>query len=187
MSLTFTSAELVVPAGTPGAQPIVVDIQAILVSEVRQDEVAIVTPAKAPELLSEFNHSWRELHRLVTGLTSEKNKAEKALAKRKAILLLDEIPKVLAEKGVASAADTRQAVIELDDEYCVLEDTAAQLKAVVELLKGKMKSFENAYSSVKKILGEDPNGMNHRGTNQNLSGDSTAKPRSGWGKTPFSR
>lgn len=187
MSMIFTEQAIVCPKGKKGNEPIVIDLDKIRTSEIRQDEVAIVTKVKAPELLAEFNRSWRELHQIIVQLMSEKNDAEKEQAKRKAVLLLGEVNDILKVKGVSSTADTREAVITLDEEYQALTDTVDQIEAVVEFLKGKMKSFENAYTSVKKILtGEDSGYMG--GRNPNLGGDTSSSPvRAGFGKPAYAR
>jgi hypothetical protein len=175
------STSLMVPlgdGGEDGAGRFTIDLNPIFISEARQDEVATVTPVKAPELLAEFNRSWRDIHAHLTKLEAEKNKAEKALKKRKGILILEVIPARLKELEIASAADTRQAVIDTDTEYLALSDRFDQLKAAIMFLKGKAESFENAYSSVKKIMGEDA--YNHgagRGSNPRLSGDTTPSQR----------
>jgi hypothetical protein len=150
-----TETTLTLPAGDPLAPDILLDLQAILMAEIRQGEVANVTPQKAPELLAVFNENWRDLHKVITQLTAERNRAEKEVAKRKAVLLLEIVPQRLSQKGIASTADTREAVVTLDEKHCMLQERADQIEAIVEYLKGKLKSFENAFSSVKKIMGED--------------------------------
>jgi hypothetical protein len=169
--MQLTTTELIVPAGTSDRPDIVIDIQTILAAEVRQQEVQSLTPTKAPELLATFNHSWREIHALTVRLEAEKNKATKTADHRKGVLLLEVIPARLKELNISSAADTRQAVIDTDTEYERLTDRVDQLEAAVALFKGKLKSFENAYTSVKKIMGEDAFNMAGRGTNSALSGD----------------
>src|SRR5438105_4840167 len=111
-----TETTLIVPAGNPGTPDLNVDLGGILIAETRQAEVATVTPTKAPELLSTFNASWRDLHQLITRLTAERVKAETEVAKRCATLLLEVVPGELKRRGVASSADTRQAVVMLDEE-----------------------------------------------------------------------
>lgn len=174
MDLTVSTV-LTVPSGTPGKPPIEINLGAILISEQRQDEVAAVTPMKAPELLAEFNRSWRELHRIVATLTANENQAKKAVAKRKGVILLEVVPVKLAELKLSTSVDLREAVINTDPEYQQLQEVADQLAAVIEHLKGKMKSFENAFTSVKKIMGEDTYNMAGRGRNHSLSGD-TSRP-----------
>jgi hypothetical protein len=149
-----------------------IDLGAILIAETRQAEVATVTPTKAPELLSAFNTSWRDIHQLVTKLTAEKIQAEKHVANRRARLLLEVVPAKLKELGVPSSADMREAVVQLDPERESLQDRVDQLDAAIEYLKGKLKSFENSFTSVKKIMGEDS--YSYAGKNTNLSGDTSA-------------
>ncbi len=175
--MLIKTAHLVCPPIREGATPLTLDISEILVSEQRQDEIAIVSKAKAPELLAEFNRSWRELSKMIAMLSSEKNHAQKAVDKRVAVLQLEEVPGLLKEKGLSSTADTRAAVITLDPERERLQDIVDQMDAIIELLKGKLKSFENAFTSVKKIMGEDSFMSNAR--NPNLSG-TTYKPNPGF-------
>lgn len=157
--MLIESTELRVPAGEMIDADYVIDLAAILRSEVRQAEVAIVTPAKAPELLAEFNKSWLAIHDVIARLEAEKNKADKAAKKRRAVVLLEIVPKVLEEKKLSTAADVREAIILTDDEYEILTDRFDQIKAAIFFLKGKMESFENAYTSTKKIMGEDSYNM----------------------------
>ncbi len=180
-----------------GKEPIIIDLSAILIAEARQEEVATVTPQRAPELLSTFNISWRDLHKIVSTLTAEKTKAEKAANVRRATLLLEVIPAKLKAMDVSSSADMREAVITLDPEHIELQDVVDELTATIEYLKGKMKFFENAYTSVKKIMGEDTYNMGGRGKNPNLSGDSnrpaprtappTSPPRPGFGTPRYGK
>lgn len=150
------------PAGTPGALPIVISLGKILQAEARQMEVANVTPQKAPELLQSFNKAWSDLHKMMTILSYEKNVAEKTANKRKAVVLLEVAPKKLEEAGLNSSVDHREAVLALDAEYQLAIETVDQIECVVEFIKGKLKSFENSFSSVKKIMGEDAYNMQGR-------------------------
>jgi hypothetical protein len=195
----LVATQISVPAGNETKPDLVIDLAAIQVSEARQSEVATVTPVKAGELLAEYNRSWAQLHELTTRLEVEKNRAKRAVDQRKAVLLLDDIPRILKEKGVASAADTRQAVIDRDEAYVRLSERLEAIEAVIALLKGKAKSFENAYTSVKKIMGDDAYNMaDHK--NNRLSGNTyvpaqTAKTevtpgrpaRAGFGKARYDK
>ena len=57
----------------------------------------------------------------------------------------------------------RDAVLGQDAEYQEALDRVQKTICVIELLRGKMKGFEMAYTSVKKIIGENPRGMLNRG------------------------
>ncbi len=147
------STDLIVPLGD-GSAELRISLGDILTSEIRQDEVAFVTPGKAPELLSTYNRAWRETHQWISRLEAEKNRAEKALRKRKGVLILEVIPEKLKAMDMKSSADIREAVIDTDAEYDLLTDRVDQIKAAIMFLKGKLESFENAFTSVKKIMGE---------------------------------
>ncbi len=157
--MILTETQLVCPVGRPGDAPLIIDMAAIVAAERRQQEVASLSKLKAPELLWIFNKNWLDLNSLLARLQLEKNVAQKELEKRKAILLLDVIPEKLKERKIPSNDANREAFITLDEEYSRLEDTFMQITAVVKYLEGKLKSFENAYSSVKKLVGQDPYGM----------------------------
>jgi hypothetical protein len=193
--MIFNESELVCPRGTPGKEPLIIDIASILAAERRQDEVAIVTKFKAPELLAEFNRSWRKLHDQTTELAAELLDAGKALEKRRSVLLLEIVPSKLKERGLVNNDAHRAAVINLDPQFQALQDTYDQIEAALEWLKGKAKFFENAYHSVKKIMGEDSYNMAGKGGNPRLSigaeespqpvTKSTPPSRGGWGKAKY--
>jgi hypothetical protein len=174
--MLIQETRLTVPAGKVSKPSLDIDLAAILIAEQRQDEIAMVTPMKAPELLALFNGSWRNVDRIVNQLTAERIIAERGLEQRRAVLLLDEIPNILQGKGVDSTKDTRDAAIVADKNYQDLQDRVDQLTAAVAYMKGKLKSFENAFTSVKKIMGEDTYNMNGRIGNKNLSGG-VSEPR----------
>lgn len=181
-----TSSELRVPAGNESKSDLVIDLSSIQHLEARQSEVATVTRAKAGELLSVYNKAWLDLHNLLARLEAEKNQAQRAVDQRKGVLILEVIPDKLKSLGISSAADTRTAVIDTDEEYRRLVDRLDQIEAVVMLLKGKAKSFENAYTSVKKIMGDDAFNMK---SGPSLSGDTrspanTSLVRAGAPSTP---
>jgi len=158
-----------VPGPKVGDRDIVLDLKDILVAESRQNEVAIVTLMKAPELLALFNEAWRNVDKYVKQLIAAQNTAEHQLDRRRAKLLLEIVEGVLKGAGLSSTKDTRDAVIALDDEYQVIQDRLDQITAAAEYLKGMLKSFENAFTSVKKIMGEDAFNMANRIGNSNLS------------------
>ncbi len=187
-----------VPAPKPGGKEITIQLGDIMIAEQRQSEIAFVTPIKAPELLSLFNGAWRDVDKLVKELVEARIRAERELERRRSSLLLYEVEKILKDCGLSSTKDTRDAAISLDPAYQDLQDRVDQLTAAGEYLKGKLKSFENAFTSVKKIMGEDTYNMSSR-PNHHLSGTtersaprsapptSSAPARTGWGKPRFDR
>lgn len=167
---------LQVPGATKDLPDKTLNLGQILTAEARQREVAIVTPVKAPELLYTFNHAWLETDKIQKDLAADIVKAKAQVERRKARILLYEAETFLKIQGVSSTKESREAVIVLDPEYQTLQDRVDQLFATQEWLKGKMKSFENSYSSVKKIMGEDAYDMSTRIGNPNLSGGGSQKP-----------
>ena len=179
-----TETALVCPRADATAQPLVIDLSISYQTEARVPEVAFVTQAKAPELLAAFNSGYLELHKQVTMLEYELVQARTAADKVRAIVLLDRAPGILEARGLingknrSGSEDLRNAVLAQDEEYQKAVETAEQIECVVELLKGKLKGFEMAYSSVKKILGEGAFNMLNRRLG---SGTGTAEP----GTTPI--
>jgi hypothetical protein len=150
--------QLLCPRGD-GKGTLTIPMSDIFRWEGRMVEVASVTPMKAPELLSTMNKAWLEAGRVVIALEYQLVQAKKAASERKAVVLLDEVPKVLAAKGFNPARageDMRNAVLAQDADYQAALDRQANIEAVAELLRLKQKGFENSYTSVKKILGTNP-------------------------------
>lgn len=180
-----------VPGPKVGDHDIVLNLKAILIAESRQQEVAMVTPMKAPELLSLFNEAWRNVDKLVKQLTAARIVAEHQLDRRRAKLLLEVCEEVLKKANLSSTKDTRDAVIALDEEYQGAQDRVDQIEAAAEYLKGLLKSFENAFTSVKKIMGEDAFNMANRIGNKNLSHGAEPQQKqpstttSGYGKSRY--
>ena len=171
--MLITENEIVCPSGKAGNSPLIIPFREILEAERRQAEVATITKAKAPELLHAFNMSWRILHENVAKLTKEKNDAQKAVDRRKSVILLEIAPKKLKDADLANNDDHRKAVVELDQEFQKLTETLSEIEAVIEYLKGKLRGFENAFTSVKRLVSED---VYHLGDRKNpaLSGGTQA-------------
>lgn len=161
-TVTVPSPRVDIPART-------LNLKNIQIAEVRHSEVAMVTPVKAPELLVLFNSAWNDCDTYYKQLSYALTVAEQELGNRRSTILLYEVEVFLKGRSIPSTKDTRDAVIMLDTTIQELQGKVDQLKAVAEYMKGKMKFFENAYSSVKKIMGEDAYNMSSR-PNPNLSG-----------------
>ena len=156
-----------------GGGGIVIDLGRIAVMEARLAEVALVTPIKAPELLSVFTQAWLELQKHAIALETERLAADRAARMRKSLVTLDLAPEVLRNKGLiragspAGSEDLRQAVLDGDEAYQNALSTVYEIGCCIDLLKTKAKAFEMAYNSVKKILDAD---RYFYAPNQNLSG-----------------
>lgn len=153
----------IVKVPRPGQDPLSIDVGSIYRAEVRINEVAFVNAQKAPELLAAFNLAFLDVCDVLLKLQLCVHKNRQAVEMRRSIVILDIAPKVLASKGLNSArsaggsADQREAVVAADTEMNALQDNLAMAEAMLELMTNKKKSFEWAYTSVKKILGGDVN------------------------------
>lgn len=150
----------------------------ITYAEGRLDEIATVNTHKAPELMSCFVKAYTWCVEHVTNLTAESVKAETAANFRKAEIILEEVPRVLKEKGITgkSNEDYRNAVIAMDKAHIALRERFNHIEMYRELFKGKLKSIELAYMAVRKIYGS---GMDFR--NPNLGSNHTQDP---WSPPP---
>ncbi len=146
-----------------------INMSEITYAEGRFDEIAIVNTHKAPELMSCFvkAYSWCVEH--VTNISAEAVKAETAANFRKAEIILEEMPGILKEKGIAgkSNEDYRNAIIAMDKKHIALMERLNHIEMYREMFKGKLNSLDRAYMAVRKIFGssmdfKNPNlGSNH--------------------------
>lgn len=157
--LLHTSTTIIVPI--VDSDPQVIDLSVVYQIESRVGEIAFVNKAKAPELLARFNEAYLHLHKIVTFLGYEFIRAQREANKVRAIVILDRAPAILAAKGLLSghsrsgSEDQRNAVLDQDQEYQQALERTQQIKCFIEFLKGKLEGFEWAYTSVKKILGDN--------------------------------
>jgi hypothetical protein len=172
ITLAIPRGDMPLSIDDPKRMLVTYDVTEIHVAESRKFEIASVTPHKANELMSLFNNAFLSTTKILANARYQHTKAEEAIEKRKGVLIIDIIPGKLLEKGLATARspagseDIRNAFISQDPDYLALCDRRDKIKAVMELFEGKKKFFENSYSSVKKILGEN----NYAPKNNALSG-----------------
>jgi hypothetical protein len=167
------------------------DISVILTAEARIPEIASVTPTKAPELLSVFNVAYLEAARLATFLEAEVLQSKRNADKIRSVVILDRAPAILEAKGLTSSKnragseDLRKSVLDGDTEYQDALEKTGQIECIHELIKTKTKGLEMAYSSVKKVLGE--NAYNFRNPNLNGGGEESPASKTGFGRSNYSR
>lgn len=165
---------LEVPSSLPNCANILLNLTQVKAAEARIQEVAFLTPLKAPELLSVFNQAWLEARRLTTAVDFELVRAKMELKRTKSRLVLDEVPKLLLEKGLVSAKnpagseDLREMILLQRPDYIDACDRVAQLEAVVRFLGDQAQALEMAYASVKKVLGDASNSHLYDRPNPNL-------------------
>lgn len=150
-----------VPRALDGLDPLSLDMTEIRQADARRQEVAMVNALRAPELLTLFNSAWLVTARYINYLEYELDVATRRLAEIKAIIILDKVPVILAEKGLANARsplgseDVRQAILDRDPDYKRVQEYLSNVRCYLGLLEAYQTSFMNAYNSVKKILGTD--------------------------------
>lgn len=146
-------AKYIIPRGDGIGEPIILDISAVVRAESRLRDVAIVNSHNAAELLSVFNEHWLTLHRNVTQLTYERNKADDAAKRAYAEALLDCNDEAVKRRGHSKTSqDLREALATINLSVIAARDRLNEIKAVLDYLVGKRQAFENAYNSVKKLV-----------------------------------
>jgi hypothetical protein len=145
------------PNAATGEGSFVLDLSEVHRLEARKVEVASVTKFKAPELMQQMERGYYVVStKLMPLVAFQLSQAEQALDARKAVVMLDEAPRILREKGLVTSrnpsgsADQRESVLALDKEYAQLKNTAEMIKAVYELLKGKRHGFEMSFRAIQK-------------------------------------
>ncbi|CAB4127291.1 hypothetical protein UFOVP75_123 [uncultured Caudovirales phage] len=158
--VTSSKSELVVPAGNPEKPVLKMAVDYIRRAESRIGEIASMTPLKAPELLATFNQAWMDATRFATMLEAQKVEAQRNVDKVRSVILIDKIPGILLAKNLATpkspmgSEDVRNAIIDVDVDYNAAIDRYNTIVCYLDLMKGKAKGLEMAYTSVKRILGE---------------------------------
>jgi hypothetical protein len=143
----------VVPSGDGKGQAILIDLEAIIRAENRLMEVQSVNAHKAPELLAVFNKSWADLKRVYTAVQWERNKADLRLQTLTSEAILDVTEEALKKRGHSKAsADLRKAMASIDPRVIEATETLNEIRAIQDFLHGKMIAFENAFTSVKRIV-----------------------------------
>jgi hypothetical protein len=147
---------LICPRGDPDRPQSTLSLELTEIHELeaRQAEVATANKSTCPELAKTFAYGWRETSKYAAWIEAEFNSAKQHLAKTKAQICLDEAPGLLQKKGLRVTADNVQFICDLDPKYQQAKDRLDQIAAYLELMKIKAKSFEMAYQSIKKIMGE---------------------------------
>lgn len=161
----ITKEGLIICPRPRGLEPIQINLVKIKEKEARLDEIAFVNLTTAPELLCTFNKVYMELSEYISILEYEKNRAERDAQSRRSVVMLDEMPRLLKEKGLATdrspsgSSDTREAILDQDRQYQAALEIVEQINAVSRLLKDKRDGFVMAYNAVKRILEKTSLGM----------------------------
>lgn len=148
------SKQLVVPNPLKDLAPLVYDLEVVSGAEERINEIAVVTPTKAPELLALFSQSCLQLARCLGDLYLQYSFAKRRVSERRAIMIIDVIPEKLKDKKLPQNEMNRQALLDLDEEYSRAILVENQLDAALELIKNRLRLMEGNISAVKKVIGD---------------------------------
>lgn len=152
--------QMLVPRALPGLTPLAIDLTEVIRAESRIHEIATLSAGKAPELLAAFNLAYIEASRAIALLEQELSQAKRRCDQVRAMVILDRVPRVLAERGLASSKspmgseDLRRAVLDMDPDYQQAAQLVADIDGSVEVVRSKLRGIEMAYNSVKKLLSD---------------------------------
>lgn len=130
------------------------DMTLVLQAEARVHEIGIVTPTKAPELMSVFSRACFVLGHHLRNAYLGVQRARKATADRRAVVTIDVVPGKLEEKKLRDNETNREAIIQLDPEHGAAMEREAEYEAILLYLRRKIDDMEGALNAVKKVLGE---------------------------------
>lgn len=139
------------------------DLTIPYMAESRIREIAFVTIEKAPELLSLFVEAYAKLADHYATLEEMVERGKNAADRRRAVIILDEVPEYVKAKGIGNARspmgseDIREAIVQQDASYAILLDKIASYKATRELVYMKLKAIDMAYTAIKKIIDNQSN------------------------------
>jgi len=134
-----------------GESPILLQLKRAKEAIERISDIAALSPSLLPGLLTSLLQGLTELNKAMSTISLEIVNAEHKANRRKANLILDEMPRILIEKGIKSSEDVRNAILSLDHEYSQLCEQKDMLEAIFENLKVKSKNIEHALYSCKTI------------------------------------
>lgn len=140
------------PDGTTGVYEM--DLTDAYYAASRIEDMSRVNPHTAPELMCVLVRGYDILSNFLGNLELHLRRAEGAVEKIKARLLIDEIPALVKAKELSNSKDIRDALIEGNEEYQAAQDRVNQIKAMVKLLDGKRQALNMAHSSIKRMIGD---------------------------------
>jgi hypothetical protein len=128
---------------------VVLDLSAVHEAEKRIIEARTVNVASYNELEYCFNEGYRCAKKNMAHIGYEITKAEKAKREAKSLALLDFYPDFLREKKHKDSACIRDAYLETFKDYTDAQDRIDLLNAMLNLMEGKVKVFENICRYIK--------------------------------------
>jgi hypothetical protein len=142
MSNPIIGAELNIPKFGSSDQ-IMLPMTSIREGERRLIEAKMVNPATYADLEYTFGEGYREAKKNITIIGYEITRAEKALREAKSVAILDEYPDFLKQNKLKDNATVRDAFLERQANFVAAHDRIDMLKAMQDLMDGKVRVFEN--------------------------------------------
>jgi len=130
-----------------GEKTFEVNLTTVHLAESRREELVAAGGRSLVELANAFDDGYDSACKLQSRVSYEEEMATIASRKRRAVLLRDEFPRIIKERGLGSskspvgAADVRDTLLYEDEEFLALEQYRAALGAIKELLMGKIFSM----------------------------------------------
>lgn len=149
-----------VPRGTPGLEPLLLDLTPLFKAGARLEEIKTASHSKATELMVMYNQAYLAAQQIANKLEYEYQVAVNRLEETKSIILLDEMQDTLKKKGLwqsknpLGSADIREAVYNNDPRCIRQKELILSIAAFLKQVEGFRKSFEMGYNSAKKVLGD---------------------------------
>jgi hypothetical protein len=144
------------------------DMRSTFAAESRVEEIAFVTPSKAPELMATMSAALRDLSSHLAHLHFHAGIAAKKVRERRAVVVTEIIPTKLAEKKLSNNDSTREAIIELDPEYSAVSEVELEVEAAQIFVREKFRSVESHLNAIKKSMDATANLLNYS-ANTNLT------------------
>jgi hypothetical protein len=141
-----------------GEKTFEVDLTPIHLAESRRDELVAASGRSLLELANAFDDGYDAACKLHSRVIYEEEMATIASRKRRSVLLRDEFPRIIKDRGLGSsrspvgAEDIRENLYYEDDEFTHLEQYRAALEAIKELLFGKMLSMQRLCKRTEVLL-----------------------------------
>jgi hypothetical protein len=157
----MSQTTLAVPHYRKGIEPFKFDLARVYEAEARLSDIAIATKPIAKDLVATFTKAYVQLGKVYAKVKYEVAMAAIAARKRRAVILLDELPEKAKAKGLATARaptgseDVREAFFYTDEAYLAIEESRAALEATQELLFGKLMAMKAAMESCRAMLSPD--------------------------------
>jgi len=151
-----SSGSMILPRGSLQSKaPLVLEMSRVYEAEGRLQDLAAILPGTAAEFMSVMNGAAHLTTNHIAAVTQEVILAKRECDRRKAVVVLEEMPKKFAsmkESGMKPNEDSREAILALDEQYSNLKDRLDCLMAAGAHLENKVKTFIRAFNAAKSIM-----------------------------------